>query len=124
MRTLKTDIAIVGSGPGGGTAAYALRELGAEVLILERGGFLPREAENWSSEEVFVKRRYKADELWEHGDKLVRPGNHYYVGGSTKVFGACLARFRPQDFAEYGLEDGVSPAWPITYEELERYYCQ
>ncbi len=124
MRTLSADVVIVGSGPGGGTVAYALRELGAEVLILERGGFLPREAENWSSEEVFVKRRYKADELWEHGDKLIKPGNHYYVGGSTKVFGACLARLRPQDFDEYGLEDGVSPQWPISYDELEPYYCE
>jgi choline dehydrogenase-like flavoprotein len=124
MRTLTTDIAIVGSGAGGGTVAYALRETGADVLLLERGGFVPREAENWSSEEVFVKRRYKADELWEHGDKLVQPGNHYYVGGSTKFFGACLARLRPQDFEEYGLEDGVSPQWPISYDELEPYYCE
>lgn len=124
MRTMTTDIVIVGSGPGGGTTAFALRELGMDVLILERGDFLPREAENWSTEEVFVKRRYKTDELWEHGEKLVKPGNHYFVGGSTKVFGACLARFRPRDFDEYGLEDGVSPRWPVTYDELEPYYCE
>jgi choline dehydrogenase-like flavoprotein len=124
VRTITTDVAIVGSGAGGGTAAYALRETGAEVLILERGGFVPREAENWSSEEVFVKRRYKADELWEWGERLVKPGNHYYVGGSTKFFGACLARLRPADFEEYGLEDGVSPQWPISYDELEPYYSE
>jgi choline dehydrogenase-like flavoprotein len=124
LRTLDTDIVIIGSGPGGATVAYALRQTGAQVLILERGGYLPREVENWSSEEVFVKRRYKANEVWEHGSSLVKPGNHYYVGGSTKVFGACLARFRQQDFEEYGLEDGVSPQWPISYEELEPYYGQ
>ena len=42
----------------------------------------------------------------------------------TKMFGACLARMRPADFDEYGLDDGVSPTWPISYEDLEPYYGQ
>ena len=47
----------------------------------------------------------------------------YLVGGNTKVFGAALLRLRKKDFEEISCyEDGVSPAWPITYEELEPYY--
>ncbi|MGH8968264.1 MAG: NAD(P)-binding protein, partial [Actinomycetes bacterium] len=37
--TLKYDIAIIGSGMGGGTLAYALRESGARILLVEQGGF-------------------------------------------------------------------------------------
>ena len=42
------DIAIFGSGMGGSTLAWALRESGARVLVVERGDFLPREEQNWS----------------------------------------------------------------------------
>lgn len=119
---LTADIVIIGSGAGGGTMAYALKDSGARVLILERGGFLPREAENWSPQAAITRGRYKSDDRWEHGRHTYMGSNHYYVGGMTKVFGACLARFRPQDFEAYDLEDGVSPAWPIGYEELEPYY--
>ena len=40
------DIIIIGSGAGGGTLAYALKDSGARVLLLERGDFLPQEPEN------------------------------------------------------------------------------
>jgi choline dehydrogenase-like flavoprotein len=102
--------------------AHALKDTGARILILERGDFLPVEAENWSPEETVERARYKPDEYWEHNGKKYRGSNHYYVGGMTKMFGACLARLRPADFEEYGLDDGVSPAWPITYDDLEKYY--
>jgi choline dehydrogenase-like flavoprotein len=46
------------------------------------------------------------------------------VGGNTKFYGAALFRFRKEDFAELRHVDGVSPAWPISYEELEPYYTQ
>jgi choline dehydrogenase-like flavoprotein len=49
---------------------------------------------------------------------------HYFVGGATKVFGAALYRLRKEDFGAMRHHDGVSPAWPITYEELEPYYSQ
>jgi choline dehydrogenase-like flavoprotein len=116
------DIIIIGSGAGGGTMAYALKDSGAEVLILERGDFLPVERENWSPEDVINRARYKPDEQWEHRGKPYRGSNHYFVGGMTKMFGACLARMRPADFEEYGLDDGPSPAWPFDYHELEPYY--
>jgi choline dehydrogenase-like flavoprotein len=113
----------MGSGPGGATLAYALRDSGARVLLLERGDFLPREPENWSAQAVFREGRYKADESWVDANlRPFQPGNHYCVGGSTKVYGACLARLRRTDFEAYDLEDGTSPAWPFGYEELEPYY--
>ena len=49
---------------------------------------------------------------------------HYFVGGATKMFGAALYRLRAEDFGEVQYEDGVSPAWPISYDEMEPYYTQ
>ena len=49
---------------------------------------------------------------------------HYFVGGATKMFGAALYRLRQKDFGELRHHDGISPAWPITYEELEPYYTR
>jgi choline dehydrogenase-like flavoprotein len=49
---------------------------------------------------------------------------HYFVGGATKMFGAALYRLRQQDFGELRHYDGISPAWPITYDELEPYYAK
>jgi choline dehydrogenase-like flavoprotein len=118
------DIAIIGSGMGGGTLAWALRDSGAEVLLVERGDHLPREEQNWSVEEVFAKGRYKNAEPWidESTGAEFLPGVHYYVGGNTKVYGACLPRFREEDFGVLEHADGTSPAWPVTYAELEPHY--
>ena len=51
-----------------------------------------------------------------------KPGVHYWVGGNTKVFGAAFPRLRPQDFDDLEHEGGTSPAWPISYDDLEPYY--
>ncbi|WUH99563.1 GMC family oxidoreductase [Spirillospora sp. NBC_00431] len=119
---VEADIVIVGSGMGGGTLAYALRGLGIRVLILERGDFLPTERQNWEATAVF-SGRYRADERWRDGDgRDYKPGVHYWVGGNTKMFGAALTRLRKEDFGELAHHGGMSPAWPITYEEIEPYY--
>ena len=119
------DIIIVGSGAGGGTLARHLAASGKKILILERGGWLPREAENWSAEEVFVKNRYVSSDTWHDKDgKAFQPGVHYFVGGSTKLYGAALYRLRKEDFGEIKHCDGISPAWPIDYEEMEPYYTK
>jgi choline dehydrogenase-like flavoprotein len=119
------DIAIVGSGMGGATLAHAIRDSGARVLVVERGDFLPREDANWSPVEVFQRRRYKNAEKWYDGStgRPFGPGVHYYVGGNTKVYGACLPRFRTQDFEEIKHHDGVSPAWPVSYTDMEPFYA-
>ncbi|MFE2989340.1 GMC oxidoreductase [Streptomyces sp. NPDC059262] len=119
------DVIIIGTGAGGGTLAHRLALTGKRVLILERGGYLPRERDNWDSTAVFVKGKYRAPEFWydKHGNQFP-PEVNYYVGGNTKFYGAALFRLRPEDFGEMRHHDGVSPAWPIRYEDLEPYYTQ
>ena len=119
------DVIIIGSGAGGGTLAGHLAPSGKKVLIIERGGWLPREIENWDADEVFVKNRYVSADTWyDDKGKGFQPGIHYYVGGQTKFYGAALYRLRREDFGELRHHDGVSPAWPITYDELEPYYTK
>jgi choline dehydrogenase-like flavoprotein len=119
------DVIIIGSGAGGGTLAHRLAPSGKRVLLLERGGYAPREPENWDSAEVFLKGRYLSREKWidKHGT-LFEPHAQYYVGGNTKFYGAILFRLRERDFGEVIHHGGVSPAWPITYDELEPYYAE
>ncbi|MGW3241329.1 GMC oxidoreductase [Streptomyces sp. NPDC001070] len=119
------DVIIIGTGAGGGTLAHRLAPSGKRVLLLERGGYLPRERDNWDSTAVFVKGKYRAPELWydKHGRTFPPEVNHY-VGGNTKFYGAALFRLRPEDFGELRHHDGISPAWPIDYADLEPYYTQ
>ena len=117
------DVIIIGTGAGGGTLAHQLAPTGARILLLERGGFLPRERDNWSSEAVFVANKYKAPETWRDRDGgAFRPGIHYCVGGNTKFYGAVLLRMRERDFGAVRHEDGVSPAWPLSYADFRPYY--
>jgi len=119
------DVIIIGSGAGGGTLAHRLAPSGKKILILERGDWLPREAENWSVEAVFAGNRYVSPEVWRLPDGAsFQPQVHYCVGGATKLFGAALFRLRKEDFGETQHHDGVSPAWPIAYDELEPYYTE
>ena len=80
------DVIIIGTGAGGGTLAHRLAPSGKRILLLERGGFLPREKDNWDTRQVFVESKYKAHETWLDKDgKPFHPGIHYCVGGNTKV---------------------------------------
>ncbi|MFD7611395.1 GMC oxidoreductase [Streptomyces sp. NPDC059828] len=119
------DVIIIGTGAGGGTLAHRLAPSGKRVLLLERGDYLPRERDNWDSTAVFVKGKYRAPEFWydKHG-RSFPPEVNYYVGGNTKFYGAALFRLRPEDFGELRHHGGISPAWPIRYEDLEPYYTQ
>ncbi|HEY2184853.1 MAG TPA: GMC family oxidoreductase [Xanthobacteraceae bacterium] len=117
------DLIIIGSGAGGGTLAHRLAPTGKRTLLLERGDYLPRERENWDPSAVFVQSKYRAKETWYGKDgSAFHPGIHYYVGGNTKVYGAALFRLRKQDFGEIRHHGGISPAWPLGYDELEPYY--
>src|SRR3954469_22015606 len=62
------DVIIIGTGAGGGTLAHRLAPTGKRILLLERGGYLPREPENWDSAEVFLKERYLS------GEERIDPG--------------------------------------------------
>ena len=117
------DLIIIGTGAGGGTLARRLAPTGKRILVLERGGYIPRERENWDTREVFERKRYLAQEtFYDKHDQPFEPYTHYCVGGNTKVYGAALLRLRETDFREVHHFGGVSPAWPITYDELEPYY--
>jgi choline dehydrogenase-like flavoprotein len=119
------DVIIIGTGAGGGTLAHKLAPTGKRVLLLERGGYLPREPENWDSREVFGKERYVTSERWYDKDgQPFRPHAQYYVGGNTKVYGAILFRLRERDFEQVEHYGGISPAWPISYADLEPYYAE
>lgn len=119
------DIVIIGSGVGGGCAALTLAETGARILILERGERLPREPQNWDAEAVFADLRYRSRETWYDGKgNPFRPGQYYYVGGHTKFYGTAMFRFRERDFEALEHEEGVSPAWPIRYADLEPFYAE
>lgn len=119
------DVVIVGSGAGGGTVAQRLAPTGKSILILERGQHLPREVENWSPRQVFVEHRYRTQEKWyDKRGKPFTPNTHYWVGGNTSFYGACLLRLRKRDFEEVQHAGGVSPAWPITLAELAPYYAE
>jgi choline dehydrogenase-like flavoprotein len=119
------DVIIIGTGAGGGTLAHRLAPTGKRILLLERGDYLRRELDNWSSKAVFVKAKYKTKEEWYDGDRQpFHPGQHYYVGGQTKFYGAILFRLRERDFGEVRHHGGVSPAWPLSYSDLEPYYAE
>jgi len=119
------DVIIIGSGAGGGTLAWALAPTGKRVLILERGSYVPREKSNWDSKAVVLEERYHTKEAWQDRQgREFHPGNHYFVGGNTKFYGAALLRMRKQDFGELRHHGGVSPAWPVAYEDLEPYYTR
>jgi len=119
------DVIIIGTGAGGGTLAYRLAPSGKRILLLERGDYVPREKENWDPRVVNVEGRYNTKEVWRDKDgKDLHPHTNYYVGGNTKFYGAALFRLRREDFDEIKHHGGISPAWPIRYEDLEAHYTQ
>jgi len=102
------DAIVIGSGLGGSTLAYRLGQRGLRVLVLERGDYL-RLPPRGPNEPVGI-----------HIDSFsTRP---FTVGGPTKFYGAAMYRMRESDFRATKHEAGESPAWPITYADLEPYY--
>jgi len=103
--------------------ARALAGTSARILIVERGDFVPQEAENWSPEAVWKDLRYRTQERWvDSRGREFQPYTHYNVGGNTKFWGAVLYRMRREDFKAMQHRGGVSPAWPLDYEALAPYY--
>src|SRR5262249_33379017 len=119
------DIIIIGTGAGGGTLAHHLAPSGQRILILERGDYVPREKANWDPKAVNVDAHYNTRETWLDRDgKELHPHTNYNVGGNTKFYGAALFRMRKEDFGELRHHGGISPAWPISYSDLEPYYMR
>src|SRR5438105_14259750 len=119
------DVITIGLGAGGGTLAYNLAPSGKKILLLERGDYVPREKDNWSTRAVNLEGKYNTKEAWRDIDgKELHPHTNYFVGGNTKFYGAALFRLRKEDFGEIRHHGGISPAWPISYEDLEPYYTK
>ena len=104
------DVIIIGSGAGGSTAAHRLAHGGKRVLVVERGTWLKPAASSKPASNYIYDIQQQAK------------SNTGFVGGLTKFYGAAHYRFRESDFEEVVHESGISPAWPITYAELEPYY--
>ena len=77
------DFITIGSGAGGGTRTLELAPSGKRILILERGGDLPREKQNWDPTEVFVKNRYVTKDT-RYESNAERDGARYMT--ATTVF--------------------------------------
>lgn len=119
------DVVIIGTGAGGASLAHRLAPSGLRILLLERGDYVPREKSNWSSFDVNLKGHYLTKEKWRTAEgELLEPHTNYNVGGNTKFFGAALFRFREVDFGEIRHEGGISPAWPLSYQDFAPYYKQ
>ncbi len=124
-RTTEYDVIIIGTGAGGGTLALHLAQVGKRILILERGPFMPQEKLNWDTAAVYLDNRYHTKETWQDKEgKDLHPQQAYYVGGQTKVYGAAMFRMRAEDFGTIQHAGGISPAWPISYADMEPYYTK
>ncbi len=123
MSDTKPDIVIIGSGMGGATLAAALAPTGCSIVILERGSRLHDSHEARDDRAIFSKGVYRSKENWlDETGQSFNPGNYYYVGGNSKFYGAVLLRYRREDFAEIQHAGGISPAWPVDYDEMEPWY--
>lgn len=105
------DVIVIGSGAAGSSVALRLAQSGRSILVVERGDFLKPE------------RHGAPDPIGRYLYDVVKQGEALsFVGGQTKFYGASLYRMRQSDFRSVDHETGVSPAWPISYADIEPYY--
>ncbi|SHH33835.1 Choline dehydrogenase [Cognatiyoonia sediminum] len=120
---MDADVIIIGSGMGGATLAASLAPTGRRILILERGERLQPSAQDRDPNAIFGEGTFRPNETWLDGtDKPFNPGNYYYVGGNSKIYGAVLIRYRAEDFEPIEHFGGSTPGWPISYADLETDY--
>lgn len=121
--TQTADIVIIGSGIGGASLAYSLAPSGLRIVILERGDYLNDSPQARDDIAIFQNGFYRSSEEWLGTDgESFLPGNYYYVGGNSKFYGAVMYRYRREDFAPRPHIDGMSPGWPMSYDDLSPWY--
>ncbi len=115
------DYIIVGSGAGGGAAAYRLTKSGKQVLLLEKGHELPLDGSTLNVDKVVRQGSFKSREPWLDKDgNTFAPEEYFNLGGKTKWYGAAIARFAPEEFEADPAHQCL--AWPISYSDLALYY--
>ena len=124
------DVCIIGAGVAGSLLAYSLGENNSQVLLLDAG---PRHrlADRFS----YMKRHISGEDPWASnipkrdaftiGGEVQYPLNQFRVkgvGGTTLHWSAYTPRFHENDF-QMRSKYGIAEDWPISYEELEPFYC-
>jgi len=136
------DVIIVGSGAGGGMAAYNLTKVGAKCLMLEAGGWFDAAKDSKWLEWVYDAPHRDAVNTMSPMDYFMAVGGGWQVegepylsapgtdwmwfrsrmlGGRTNAWGRISLRNGPYDFKPYS-RDGKGFDWPISYEDLAPYY--
>src|SRR5690606_16442306 len=143
QKATQFDVAIVGSGAGGGMAAYQLSKAGATVALLEAGGYFdPADPKyitqlKWSYESprrgAGTTRAFgDFDAAWggweiegEPYSVVTRTEFHWFrsrmLGGRTNHWGRISLRMGPDDFKRRSLT-GIGEDWPLDYDDLAPYY--
>lgn len=121
------DAIIIGSGFGGAMAAHILVDAGARVLMIERGGWVGRGADDPDAGVPGLRSRHYSKESpyqVRAGAKKYVAGAWHCVGGPSIFYGGASYRFRPSDFEPHSdLVADSGAEWPVTYEDLEPYYA-
>src|SRR5947207_11648078 len=121
MNVPQYDAIVIGSGAGGAAAAYRLVSGGMRVLLLEKGGHLPKDGSTLDVRRVVHDGEYFSREPWLDGQgNSIVPEEHFNVGGKTKWYGAALLRFSAREFLPEAAYACLG--WPISPDDLTPYY--